>query len=285
MEIFTPGDDEKVHFEAPAVHFKSTLSAVNGYAFLTSKRFVFVESDSAPFEIVFTINVDEISKAEVERQGLGKKTVIYCKTGDKYGVGIPESWLPLLKDISKLKSDSTKSAADFIDDGKAWYYEQEGKKIGPISSQRMRQLASNNHTIYRFTKIWCEGMNEWKPADQTEILSSFQGPPPLSGDAVDNRIVWLLAFAPIISGIIESQVQNIFEIERNLWVLGLIVNVALSMFDEKKLNEAGHNTRALGLGSAWLVPVYLFKRAKVLKHNKAYFVVWIVSFFFDLFFL
>jgi len=32
------------------------------------------------------------------------------------------------------------------------------------------------------------------------------------------------------------------------------------------------------MGSAWLVPVYLFNRAKVLKQNNAYFIIWVVLF-------
>ena len=61
-------------------------------------------------------------------------------------------------------------------------------------------------------------------------------------------------------------------------VVPIGLNAFLSFLDERKLNEAGHNTKALGLGSPWLIPVYLFKRAKALKQNLAYFIVWIISF-------
>jgi len=46
--------------------------------------------------------------------------------------------------------------------------------------------------------------------------------------------------------------------------------------DERKLKAAGHDTKKMG--GAWLVPVYLYKRARVLKHNLAYFIVWVVCF-------
>ena len=143
----------------------------------------------------------------------------------------------------------------------------------------MKQFAKNNHTIYRFTKVWRDGMSEWKKAEETELVQYFDGPPPLTGDAVNNTIVWILAFAPIIGINIESFLVAIFNTRSNkFWMITIALNIVLSLLDERKLNAAGHNTRALGLGSAWLIPVYLFKRAKALKQNLAYFIVWIVSF-------
>jgi len=63
------------------------------------------------------------------------------------------------------------------DDGKTWYYEEDGIKIGPISSSKIKQFANNNHTIYRFTNIWRDGMPEWKKAEETELGKYFEGPP------------------------------------------------------------------------------------------------------------
>jgi hypothetical protein len=62
----------------------------------------------------------------------------------------------------------------------------------------------------------------------------------------------------------------------NLWFITLGINIGLSYFDEKRLKKAGHNTEAMG--AAWLVPVYLFKRAEVLKQKNSYFIVWCVMF-------
>lgn len=61
----------------------------------------------------------------------------------------------------------------------------------------------------------------------------------------------------------------------------LLLNVGLSMQDERNLKKAGHDTEKMG--GAWLVPVYMFKRAQILKQNNAYFIVWVVLFCVSLF--
>jgi hypothetical protein len=58
-------------------------------------------------------------------------------------------------------------------------------------------------------------------------------------------------------------------------LLFLVANIVLCVFDEKGLKKAGYTE---SLGSAWLIPVYLYKRAKYLNHSLAYFIVWCVTF-------
>lgn len=290
---FTPQEDEKIYIEGRATYIKSALKVNGGYAFLTSKRFVFSGSNSAisnalsgsPYDndILFSIPIGDISNVQEGKHGLTKKTIISTKTGDEYSIQFNphDKWFALIKNpATLLQSNSASTAHDaIVDDGDNWYYEENGKKIGPISSSKIMQFAKNNHTIYRFTKVWRDDMPEWKKAEETELGQYFEGPPPLTGDCVNNTIVWILAFAPIIGVNIESFLAALFHFHSNkLWVITIALNIVLSLLDEGKLNAAGHNTRALGLGSAWLVPVYLFKRAKALKQNLAYFIVWIVSF-------
>ncbi len=45
----------------------------------------------------------------------------------------------------------------------------------------------------------------------------------------------------------------------------------LSYIDEKKLKASGYDTKSLG--SIWIIPVYLFKRAKMLGQSYGYFIV------------
>ena len=47
--------------------------------------------------------------------------------------------------------------------------------------------------------------------------------------------------------------------------------------DSAALKKAGHNTERFGFW-AWLVPVYLFKRASALKQSQNYFIVWMLLF-------
>jgi hypothetical protein len=294
MSKFSPEEDEKIHLEGRATYIKSAWNNIPGYAFLTSKRFVFCGSKKVlsndwftPYnsDILFSITIGDISNVQEGKYGLSKKTIISTKAGDEYSIGLDphDKWLSMINNLSTLLQNMPASPDhDGIeDDGKTWYYEEDGKKIGPISSSKIKHFANNNHTIYRFTKVWQEGMPEWKEAEETELGQYFEGPPPLAGDDVNNTIVWILAFAPIIAANIISFLVAVFHL--NNFLLGSIlinvgINIILSLLDERNLNAAGHNTRALGLGSAWLVPVYLFKRAKALKQNLAYFIVWIVSF-------
>ncbi|HBE2307500.1 DUF4339 domain-containing protein, partial [Salmonella enterica] len=45
--------------------------------------------------------------------------------------------------------------------------------------------------------------------------------------------------------------------------------------DERKLRKSGVDTTAFGW-LAWLIPVYLWRRAKILGQKPAYFWVWLV---------
>jgi len=113
-------------------------------------------------------------------------------------------------------------------------------------------------------------------------------PPPLTGEHVDNTIIWVLAFAPIIGLVLEYFVaatiysgnQYLAETAASngqFWYITLILNIALSFWDEKRLKKAGTDTNKFS-GLVWLVPVYLYQRAKALKHSLAYFVIWVVCF-------
>jgi hypothetical protein len=82
---------------------------------------------------------------------------------------------------------------------------------------------------------------------------------------VSNVLIWILAFIPAIGALFEFGT-----------LLFLVLNILLCILDEKNLKKAGYNTESLG--SVWLIPVYLYKRARYLKHSLAYFIVWCVAF-------
>lgn len=82
---------------------------------------------------------------------------------------------------------------------------------------------------------------------------------------VSNIIIWILAVVPVV-GVLFQFGSVVF----------LAVNIGLSYWDEKKLDELGYDVS--GLGAAWIIPVYLYKRAKMLNHGLAYFITWIVCF-------
>ena len=109
---------------------------------------------------------------------------------------------------------------------------------------------------------------------------------------VDNGVVWILAFAPLIGYLLEYLIaylvnRNAFLAElamanNSYWYVTLLLNIGLSFLDEKRLEKAGCDT-AKFKGMVWLVPVYLYQRAQALHHNLTYFIVWIVCFALTLF--
>jgi len=66
------------------------------------------------------------------------------------------------------------------------------------------------------------------------------------------------------------------------WYVTLLLNIALCVLDEQRLAKASHSTQGFR-GFLWMVPVHLFRRAKILKHSLAYFTVWLLCFTFVLF--
>ena len=160
-----------------------------------------------------------------------------------------------------------------------WYYFSNGERRGPVDGDTLMSLYERG-VIPPNTSVWYKGMQNWVPLHQTAIFqnTSRNTPPPVSGDAVDNTMVWILAFMPILGSIAEYIVADAFDAWGNgsLWVVTFLLNVLFSYFDDKKLRAAGYDTKKLG--SYWAVPVYLFKRAKMLIQPPSYAIVWVVTF-------
>lgn len=172
---------------------------------------------------------------------------------------------------------SMEIAADDSITGAEWHYELNGGRLGPVSEAEILSLISSSK-LARGSYVWKKGMSDWAKLDSTEFSSQFSdSPPPLTGDAIDNTLIWFLAFAPLLSVFVaEFLSAATHKSMSNFWWVTLALNIALSIADETKLQKAGHITEKMG--AAWLVPVYMFNRAKVLKQNNAYFIVWVVLF-------
>lgn len=93
---------------------------------------------------------------------------------------------------------------------------------------------------------------------------------------VDNTLVWILAFAPILGAICGQVLKDSLESGWMLQFPTLALNIVLAVMDQKKLRQQGYDTSSLG--KTWLIPTYLYKRAKLFHHSLAYFIVWIVCF-------
>ena len=164
-----------------------------------------------------------------------------------------------------------------------------GVRKGGVSESEIIELITNG-TVSQGSFIWQKGFPDWMKVENTALKIHLDdtSPPPLTGEGVNNTIVWFLAFAPLIGLFLEGFLAGIiygdneYRVEEAIydaefWYVTVALNIALSLFDSKRLTNAGHNIDKFK-GWVWLVPVYLFQRAKALKHNYAYFAVWIVCF-------
>ena len=90
-------------------------------------------------------------------------------------------------------------------------------------------------------------------------------------------MVWVNAFVPLFAILIDAILVSI---GCDLWLgvpIVVGINVLLLSKDEEQLKAQGLPIK--DLGSAWLVPVYLFKRVRVAGGGYGYAVCWMITFF------
>ncbi len=169
-----------------------------------------------------------------------------------------------------------------------WYYEEKGERKGPVTEAAIQQLVKAGK-LAKDGIVWKKGMQDWAKIEDSDFKSHIDDslPPPLSGDKVNNTVIWTLAFAPIIGNVLEYMVARIVSHDDQVasfmaqtgkyWFITVALNVGLSYYDAHCLQRAGHDTGTFK-GMAWLIPVYLYQRSKALKQNLSYCIVWIICF-------
>lgn len=168
-----------------------------------------------------------------------------------------------------------------------WYYDYNGDRKGPLSYSEMIELLKNE-TISPLTLVWNKSWGEtkgWNELNKTSLFRAFSndGPPPLPTTHINNSFAWGLVAVPILGAFFEIILQEKFGLSEGMWLFlaYALVNSLLAIIDAKRIKESGHSSK-LGFWF-WLIPVYLFKRARALKHSLNYFWAWvgafIVSFF------
>ncbi|ANB75028.1 hypothetical protein AYM40_21620 [Paraburkholderia phytofirmans OLGA172] len=174
----------------------------------------------------------------------------------------------------------------------AWHYEHNGQRLGSVSEEEIGNLIAAR-VIGPDTLVWRQGQADWTPLSKTDLASklrSLNTPPALPAEKISHVIVWILAFTPLIAaflqgfigGIIYGSDTDLDVIMRRTWYFPILMNIGLSYLDEYKLRQAGVDTSDFGK-MAWLVPVYLWKRAKTLKQTPVYFWIWVAMFVLSLF--
>jgi hypothetical protein len=204
-------------------------------------------------------------KAPAEFAGMNAK----CrKCGGKFVV--PQSNLSETDFIPIEPMQSNGQSPPPLPPKEAWHYAVNRERKGPVSRLEIVSLIELG-TITRKTLVWSDGMDDWKPACETELRQHFQNtpgsPPPLTGDHVYNGWAWAIALVPLLDVLTLGALPfgSLF-----------IVNTALCGVDSWRLRKAGHETASIGW--IFLVPVYLFVRAKRANQRPDYAYVWILCF-------
>lgn len=176
---------------------------------------------------------------------------------------------------------------------KTWHYEKDGQRHGAVSDTDIGSLIERR-AIDGSTLVWSQGFVDWMALAETELASYLRAtnaPPALPASKVSNVLVWILALAPIIGLLLEAMIGGAMAPSDDMaelagaiavksgqyWWVTLLLNIGLSILDERRLKKAGIDTSAFGK-LVFIVPVYLFKRAKTLGHSPAYFWTWIGMF-------
>lgn len=121
-------------------------------------------------------------------------------------------------------------------------------------------------------------MKKMKKDPKQQYESNFEpdAPPENTMAPVSNLIIWIVALSPVLGVCLE--LAGLVLIGLPVPILPEIIVLSLSIYfayaDRNRLQAAGHDTS--GMGPPWLVPVYLFKRARILKQKFTYLIVWCV---------
>lgn len=158
-----------------------------------------------------------------------------------------------------------------------WFLELDGQRRGPLSQAQVLQLIADE-TATPQTRAWRKGYAHWRPLAETELApATHTMPPPIAPSKVSSGLAWTLAFAPLLgefcAGFLAGATRTSID---EYWWVTLVLNVVLSLLDERRLGKAGYQTP--GAGAALLVPFYLFKRAQVLQQSQTLLVIWLLLF-------
>ncbi len=136
------------------------------------------------------------------------------------------------------------------------------------------------------TLVWNPGLgSEWKRLAEVHphsVPEKADAPPPLptSTPKASSLFAWAIALVPIVGGFI----QMVLAADRALPRQGAVLSVYFVVYTILCTLDSNHikNSRAsseLPIRWFWLVPVYLYKRARILKEPLTYFWAWIVALF------
>lgn len=161
-----------------------------------------------------------------------------------------------------------------------WFYEKDGVRVGPVDEAAIKDLIARA-ALHHGSLVWSASLgHEWRTLQATPLGMAVMGPPPLPATHVKNGLAWLLAFVPLIGLVVELVLGLQWDYQPMELFLGyFLINTVFAFLDGRNIKKSGHDTRRISYFFwIWLVPVYLFQRARALNQSKAYFWTWLVMF-------
>lgn len=165
-----------------------------------------------------------------------------------------------------------------------WFYHRAGARVGPINDAEMGRLVGDG-SVKGETLVWHAALGTaFVPLATTGLAPVMTEPPALPASAVDDTLAWILVALPLVAALIEAGTGWKGPMIAGWPIAPIAANWLISALDERRVRRSGVSDGSITLGRwIWLVPVYLYQRARALKGPKYYFLAWLASFAASLF--
>jgi GYF domain 2 len=160
---------------------------------------------------------------------------------------------------------------------KQWYYKKRDARIGPVAEEELIKLFRSRE-IGRSTLVSStqndQSQPEWRLFWASGILSPEElTPPPLRPSFASDRYAWLIAIFPLLismGDLIRIALMKGATYEPAIILVSLFCYGLLAWLDQNKLLELGYTDAEDRLSVWWalLIPVYLWKRANIVRQSK-----------------
>ena len=166
---------------------------------------------------------------------------------------------------------------------KLWYYKKRDARIGPVAEEELIKLFRSRE-IGRSTLVSStqndQSQREWRLFWAAGLLSPEElTPPPLRPSFASDRYAWLIVIFPLllsIGDLIRMALMKGATYEPAIILVSLFCYGLLAWLDQNKLLELGYTDAQDRLSGWWalLIPVYLWKRANIVRQSKWQVWIW-----------
>ena len=168
-----------------------------------------------------------------------------------------------------------------------WYYEQAGSRRGPMDEAAML-AAYQSGNVGENTLVWNKEFGaDWrKMRDSGLLMVEDIGPPRLPPSHVNNNWAWLIALIPLVGYAserlfagIDPVAYELYDSSKSSSYVYAAIYIGLCLIDSKAIESSGYNLKHVRLVRwVWIIPLYLYKRAKALGQKQYILIIWIFSF-------